>query len=290
MEVPPSFASDKPGNPEPCPVGGNTTQGIAKGAMRRITQSQARLAFTFSLETLTNLGGSPVRRLREEFYPEWAAVFSNPSERYVSVERQSSMRQAARDVLARWASGCKLVTDSGSAPGWLLDYAEGFLKTFEGSNRGAPAKESAEASVSPNNHCSQIPSEPTALLGKGNALWLPMVDASPKPHEMWVDYKRRLCAALRTQWNAQQARNSKKRDLAKPARQPKSMTQFEHPQWFILYQCCNWRLAQIASCPWYDRRGGPSAEQTIWQGIRSVGKQTGLKVSYRRSALKKSAR
>jgi hypothetical protein len=40
----------------------------------------------------------------------------------------------------------------------------------------------------------------------------------------------------------------------------------EHAQWFILYQCCELKLAVISSLPWHGRRGGRGAAQTIWQG------------------------
>src|SRR5882757_8644349 len=85
---------DKPG--KPCPVGGDTTQGIAKGAMRRITPEDARERFRQALERLREFDGSPFKRLRDDFYPDWKAAFLNQGGRYLSACEHQEVERKAR--------------------------------------------------------------------------------------------------------------------------------------------------------------------------------------------------
>jgi hypothetical protein len=97
--------------------------------VRRITRAEAQGRFICALETFCDRDKSPLKRLLEEFYPEWKAAFSNPDSRYVSARQQEQAVQTARGVLKQWAAACNLVSaDSGSTPHWLIDYADAYLK------------------------------------------------------------------------------------------------------------------------------------------------------------------
>jgi hypothetical protein len=253
--------------------------------MRRITRDDARRAFTFALESLGHIDRSPLKRLREEFQPEWRCSFSNPESRYIGIAQREQMEKEARAAIVRWAAACKLVAESDSRPSpeWLVDYAIQHLKKLR--DDGQVTAPTLESGTSPSGNAPSPVDRRVVLLPVPNV----------EPHESWLKYKKRACATLHRYWVAMSKQPKTSRGPRRQKRQPSKTRILDHAQWFILYQCCGWHLAQIGDCHWYDLkrdRGsvkGQGPEQTIWQGIRSIAERTGLRRLPKRPGLKKSA-
>jgi hypothetical protein len=250
--------------------------------MPRFTPAEARWAFTFALETLSEVDRSPLKRLREEFYPEWRTSVLGPDRgdgRYTSLAQREELAATAPVVAERWASACKLLKPgSRSAPAWLIDYAVEYLTKLP-----AVSLVSEQPLAGKPQPCLRAPRQVDPA-----GLFLPMPHPEPFPGEAWLKYRKRVCRVLRAHWDA--TRNGSRRQKKPVALKirPSFITRIEHAQWFILYQCCGWKLAKIAACTWYQRRG--SGEQAIWQGLTHFAERTGSKVSAKRRGLKKSAR
>jgi len=252
--------------------------------MRRIAQADAQARFLRAIDALSNLDGSPLARL-SDYYREWKAAFSNPDSRYVSVKQREEAERKARGVLERWTAACKLFeAGSGAPPRWILDHADSFLKTYEESQRSAvthPADDLA-ARFLPKD------ASPEVVPAKRGALWLPMEFPKSLPGEPWLKYKARVCEPLRKRWEIEQKAYETLAHASVQAAAPSELdtTNLDHSEWFILYQCCRWALNKIAT----SHRRYKIPVGTVWQGILSVAKRTGLELTFKRPALKKSVR
>jgi hypothetical protein len=249
--------------------------------MRAVTQSEGQFRFIYALARLMDCDNSPLQRFKREFFSDWRAAFANPESCYIGLDKRAEMERSGRTVLERWTAACNLLTPSGSPPLWLIGHVDFLLQRAVDAIIEAP-----EPLVSGLSAKTQVSSITTESGDERVIPPLPPMLASRRG-ETWREFKRRILPLLKSQWEAEQ-KTYKKQKIVKPVAQQE--TNFDHSEWFILYQCCGWSLREIASCPRYDSRGGPhGAQQTIWQGIQSVAKQTGLQVS-RRAGLKKSSR
>jgi hypothetical protein len=268
--------------------------------MRLTTSLEAsRRYFIQSVYKLDDYAGSPLKRLRDEFLLLWyEAKYPKPvlsaSEipRYINAEEWKEREQAANRVLEEWAVSCALVSRNGEGKevpaDWLVDFARVFCEESARStpNEGVlPRFARTEATMPPP--------------GQGGAvLVIPMDHPDRLPGETWREFERRAKKAVAADVKRRR-RVLERLSAFKPIRTRETKAApLDHFEWFILYQCCRWKLTEIKSK--YANTGdpaspatpstGPGSLQTIWMGISSAAARTGLALIARRLALKRFRR
>jgi hypothetical protein len=216
----------------------------------------------------------------ETFLPCWRDAMypaSRPGH-YVSGDERRQREQKGRRVIEEWAKACQLGCvdgDGEETPDWLVDYASIFCERNE--SRGGTLH-TTDGFYPSFFDPEPIPSQVRMAPPPG---WHP----DPDPGETWIQYRRRICKWLKKHWEGCQI-DSKPRVRGKRVR-PVGKTyghELDHSEWFILYQYCKWDLKRIGKQ--YGRHG-TGVEPAIREGIRSIAKRVGLKVTSRKSAPKK---
>jgi hypothetical protein len=254
--------------------------------MRRITEAAARQNFVKALERLYHFDLSPLKVLTESFLPRWRGAMYPTSRqgRYVSADERKQRDQQGRRVLEDWAKACRLVSVDSygeeSPADWLVDYARIFCEQYV-----APRSESMDTTSE--WHPPLFESEPTPSKARMSPPggWYP----EPSPGETWIQYRRRISKGLKKHWESCQIESKTRGAHARVGNTNKTAENEKKYEWLTLYQCCKWSLKRIAA------RSGRVAsekdtvvEQTTWQGIQFTAERVGLKVTYRRNALKRS--
>ncbi len=182
----------------PRPVGGNSIQGIAKGAMRAVTQPEACFRFISALARLQDCDNSPLQRFKREFYADWNAAFSNPESRYIGPGKRAEMERNARAVLERWAAACNLLTASGSPPLWLIGHIDFLL---------LPAARPivSKAAESPATGLSAAATSSLVAGSGGEEVHAPLLPiVASRRGEAWPKFKARILPLLESGWEAEQ--------------------------------------------------------------------------------------
>ena len=264
--------------------------------MRLTTGREAsRRYFIESAIKLANCAGSPLERLRHEFLPRWHAAkcpkptpLASGRSQYLTGEQRKAREQAANGVLEHWAEACNLFSRDADgnnvAADWLVDFARGICES-----ESTPNTPKGDAAVSPRlARFGETTMPPPGQAGP--VLAIPMDHPDRLPKETWRDFGRRAKKALAKYVKQQEQDEGLLAQYKAFQRKPKrtretKVSPLVHFEWFILYQCCEWKLIEIQAA--YPDRGSP---QTIYQGIKSAAARTGLAQIAKDRHLKKSSR